>query len=321
MMNRSIFLLPALACCLLWGCSPVEEDASCDVAPVSFSLPAEGTTRAESTAALPAGSTLRVIAYLHESDDATGYADANRRAECTYKVNDAGKLEPCAVFMNGTVNPDGTSAGDMELVPGKYDFYAITPALRVYHEEKNPMVHVYHGTDFASCVTQKEIVVGANDVTLSTLKRQCVLVKFTIDRLPTATDVDKIRIGQLTLEDMSDEPVWATGISALSLLNNTYQTPVRLDSLSFSVPDDTKKYQLTATKTCLPLPMLPFRIQVKAYFNDEKDGWDIGKSVNATSLVAGSNVNLKLYMDRSRMEVEVTKWTEVSEPADVFGKE
>lgn len=321
MMNRSIFLLPALSCCLLWGCSPVEEDASCDVAPVSFSLPAEGTTRAESTAALPVGSTLRVIAYLHESDDATGYADANRRAECTYKVNDAGKLEPCAVFMNGTVDPTGTSAGDMELAPGKYDFYAITPALRVYHQEENPMVHVYHGTDFASCVTQQEIVVGENSVTLSTLKRQCVLVKLTTDRLPAAIDVYKIRIKRLTLEDMSDEPVWATGISALSLLNNTYNTPVRLDSLSFSVPAGNELYQLTATQTCLPLPVRSFRIKVEAYFNDESTCWPIATTVKSTSLVAGSNVNLKLYMDRGKIEVEVTKWTEVSEPADVFGKQ
>lgn len=321
MMNRSIFLLPALSCCLLWGCSPVEEDASCDVAPVSFSLPAEGTTRAESTAALPAGSTLRVIAYLHPADNAPGYAEANRRAECTYKVNKDGVLEPCAVLPNGAEDTKGTSAGNMELAPGKYDFYAITPALRVYHEGKNPMVHVYHGTDFASCVTQQEIIAGENSVTLSTLKRQCVLLKFTTDRTPEAKDITKIRIKQLILEDMSDEPVWATGISALSLLNNTYKTPVRLDSLSFSVPAGNELYQLTATQTCLPLPVRRFNIYVEAYFDDDEGYYMHTTEVGPTSLVAGSNVNLKLYLDRKRMGVEVTKWTEVSEPADVFGNE
>lgn len=320
MMNRSIFLLPALSCCLLWGCSPVEEDVSCDVAPVSFSLPAEGTTRAESSA-LPVGSTLRVIAYLHESDDATGYADANRRAECTYQVSDAGLLEPCAVRMNGTVDPTGTPAGEMELAPGKYDFYAITPALRVFHEEENPMVHVYHGTDFASCVTQQEIIAGANSVTLSTLNRQCVQLKFTTDCPADVTDVNKIRIRKLLLENMSDEPVWAKGISALSLLNNTYTATEWVDSLSFSVPAGNEDYQQTATKACLPLPVRDFRIYVEAYFDDEDIYYWHSATVRNTSLVAGSNVNLKLYLDRKRMSVEVTKWTEVSQPADVFGKQ
>lgn len=320
MMNRSIFLLPALSCCLLWGCSPVEEDVSCDVAPVSFSLPAEGTTRAE-TSALPAGSTLRVIAYLHESDDATGYADANRRAECTYQVNAAGLLEPCAVRMDGSVDPDGTPAGEMELVPGKYDFYAITPALRVYHQEDNPMVHVYHGTDFASCVTQQDIIAGANSVTLSTLNRQCVQLKLTTDRLDKVDDIYKIRVQRLLLEELSDEPMWATGISALSLLNNTYKTTVRLDSLSFSVPEGNEDYQQTATKTCLPLPVRPFRIFVEVAYNDETTHYEFGTVVKNTSLTAGSSTNLKLNLDRFRMAVEVTKWTEVGPPVDVFGKE
>lgn len=283
---------------------------------VSFALEADATTRASS--ALAVGSTLRVIAYLRTPGQ-TGYPDANRRDECTYKVEADGALKLCAVNADGTVDAVGTPTRDMALAPGTYDFYAISPALRIYHEPTNPMVAVRHGVDFASSFTPKTVTAGANNILLATLSRQCVKLNFKTDRQPTLPDLTKIRVQSLTLEAMTDEPVWATAGDTLVLTGNTYTSTIRIPGSAFSVPVGNADYQQTADTFCLPRLKGDFRLRASVLYNADTMPTVLETTVSGTAFAAGSSNNLTLYFGYEKIKVEVTNgWTD-SSGAENFG--
>ena len=302
---------------LLVSCQPELAPEASPTGSVSFALE-EGAATTRANGALTAGSTLRVIAYLR-TDGQTGYPDANRRDECTYKVEANGTLKLCAVNADGTVNAAGALPKDMALAPGTYDFYAISPALRIYHEPTNPMVAVKHGVDFASSFTPKAVTAGANNIVLTALRRHCAKLNFKTDRQPTLPDLTKIRVQSLTLEAMTDEPVWATAADTLVLTNNTYASTIRIPGSAFSVPAGNADYQQTADTFCLPRPIGDFRLRAEVLYNADTTPTILETTVSGTAFAAGSSNNLTLYFGYKKIKVEVTNGWMDSSDNTIFG--
>ena len=323
-MNLHPFYLTALLACqlLLFACS-FTEDVPTDgtKVSVSFTLPQGAATRGTTTSApLPVGSTLRVIAY-QRTDGQVGYPEVNRRDECTYKVEADGTLRLCTVNADGTEDAAGTPQIGMELPLGTYDFYAITPALRVHHEAGNPMVAVKHGVDFAVSVTLGvAVAMGTNSVTLASLGRKCTRLKFNTDRHPTLSDITKIRVQSLILENMSDEPVWTTGTGNLSLVNNAYATAVIVPGSAFSVSDGNVGDCLqTAEINCLPRPESNFLLRATVLYNDDTTPTILATTVSGVAFAPGSSHTLNIYLGYEKIKVEVAdSWTENS-GVDFFG--
>lgn len=317
-MKRLFFILPSVALCLLCSCSPMENIRDGNAVSVSFTLEAGGGTRA--TSALPKDSTVRVIAY-RQVQGQTGYPEMSRAAECTYKVDDAGKLILCAVRTDGSVDATGSTAGEMELAPGTYHFYTISPALRVYHEDADPMVAVKHRTDFAVSVSTQSVVAGVNNIALAPLNRKCARLKFKTERNGAFSGITKLRIQSMTLEEMPDEPAWATGTQSLDLPGNAYATSIRLGKNEFKVPQGSQDYQQEAELNCLPRPAKDFRMRVSVLYNNDTTPTILETTVKGMAFTEGSLNTLTVNFGQGTMEVKPQNDWEYVGMGDYVGAE
>ena len=193
----------------------------------------------------------------------------------------------------------------------------------MYHNEDNPVVKVGHGTDFASSVTGPVTVGRENStVTLEALQRKCARISFKTERQAASSDITRIRVRSLTLEEMSDQPAWATGVSDLETADiNTYSATIRMKDTDFTVPAGNADYQQTGAAYCLPLPERDFRIRVEALFNEETRPYVLEATVEKTAFKKGSDNRLTLYLGRKKVKVVVSSsWTVIDKQDDVFGK-
>ena len=319
-MNK-LFLSSLFAVLLLSACVATDNEADYTDVRISFVLPqGEAGTRAAS--ALPVGATLRVVAYRYTAGQ-SGMPEANRADECTYKVVSGG-LTPCAVNADGTEDTGSPAVtGDMSLAPGQYIFYAISPAIRVYHEVDNPMVAVNQGMAFASAATTATTIDGAaagTTVSLPALDRKCALLQFTTDRKGGAlTGITSIKVQSLTLEEMTDGPAWATGTGALASTGNTNSTSVVLPAASFTQVGG-NAWQQTAQTYCLPRAAGDFRVRASLLFNRDTTPTVLQATVTNQALKAGVRNGFTLYLGNGTMEVKPTDlWTDTTKEDEVFG--
>lgn len=288
------------------------------LATVSFSLPDSTATRAQ--VAMAAGTTLRVVAYLRT--DGNGAPEANRRGECTFKIESNGTLSLCAVNADGTVNAGGTPPKAMLLAPGKYNFITFSPALPVYHTSTNPMIAVNQGVDFSSAYTsQQTIVAGVNNIALWGMTRKCAQLKLKTDRYASLSgSITKIRVQNITLEEMTDEPVWVTGTGMLNMTGNTYTNTITVPGTDFSVLTGHQDYQQTAVVNILPFPARNFRIRASVLYNNDTTPTVLETTVNNTAFVAGTSTYLILYFGYNHIEVVAQdKWTDAPDTEGNFG--
>jgi len=133
-------------------------------------------------------------------------------------------LTPCTVAFdaNGKVSSVSTAgASPLYLLPGTYDFYAITPA---FASADHKSVSVAHGDDFASSSTAsvelkfggavEQPKPGATDgskltgsdgaVTLAVLDRKCARLNFTVSR--KSEGVEKAKFRSLWLSKLATSP-------------------------------------------------------------------------------------------------------------------
>lgn len=309
----SLLLFPSLL--LFYGCTPSDILQPGEGVSVSFTLEAGGATRA--TTALPQDSTVRVIAY-RQAQGQTGYPETSRAGECTYRMTAAG-LVPCAVRPDGTADPSGTSLGDMELAPGAYTFYTISPALRVYHEAANPMVAVNHGVDFGVSVTSYTVTAGVNRVTLAPLARKCCRLRFLTDRNGAFSGITKLRVQSLTLEEMSNQPVWMTGTQSFELPGNAYSSTVRIGKEAFKVPAGNADFQQVAEVNCLPRAKKDFRLRVSVLYNNDTTPTVLETTVKTTEFAQGSLNVFSLTFGKGTIEVKQEENWEETEMGDHIG--
>ncbi len=245
---------------------------------VNFSLPTGGlasesaATRADGGGVnMTAGTTVRVLAY-RRPNGATDAAlsNANYAGEATYKVTLGSVLELCSVTLdaNGTPSVDaGGTPVPLELIAGDYDFYAITPALKVDHSGSEPTLQVRHHTDYAVSVTSKPISPGNSTVGLTTLQRQCSLLTFNTDRAADATAVTSVEVGEVTLSAMAAEPMTAISTQVLNVAGNANTGTLTIPDNTFTTPDPSKPYKTYGEVVCLPKSSDEFILKMNVGIN------------------------------------------------------
>ena len=169
------------AAMLLGGCSkePTEgmNGPSGQVA-LDFSVEGIEKVLPVTRAALASGATVRVIAY--KSGDSNP-ATENYANECAYYWNGT-KLVPCRVDANGNKTADLPDWA-MTLLPGTYDFYAVSPALPLAADKTKLATAIANGVDYAaSDKTTGTIPIQTTPyaLTLNELQRKCSRLTFVI---------------------------------------------------------------------------------------------------------------------------------------------
>lgn len=236
---------------------------------VSFTTPGMTTgdvnTRAVSSyVPLDENTTVRILVYRRTGATANMATDTYI-GENTYVANAYGALLACKVDANGKVIA-GT-ATDLRLIQGKYDFYAITPALPVTPEaaDNTRKVSVNHGVDYATSLTQQgEITTTSGAVTLDVLDRKCSKLEFAFDR--KSTNVSKIDIEEVELANMSNAPL--VGVLAQNLPDaSAWTTKIKVNGGTFKVTDAAQPWKATGDTILLPKPAGDFTLGMKLKFN------------------------------------------------------
>jgi len=278
-------------------------------------------TRTGAAVALDEGVTVRILAYKAGSSLASaasdGYVD-----EATYvaaKVNDGSGdkiiLTPCTVALDasGIVSSVSTTgASPLYLLPGTYDFYAITPA---FASADHKSVSVAHGDDFASSSTAgvelkfggtvEQPKPGATDgskltgsdgaVTLAVLDRKCSKIVFDVDR-KSETAFDKLQIVSVKMTKMTKSPV-----ALKTLTDDIYTSPVTADSYiydnnaTFAFPetafqkvegeglDADYPYKWTVESPVLPKKSDKYGIELQVRFGSDAGNGDKEATTLATT--------------------------------------
>ena len=186
------------AAMLLGGCSkePTEgmNGPSGQVA-LDFSVEGIEKVLPVTRAALASGATVRVIAY--KSGDSNP-ATENYANECAYYWNGT-KLVPCMVDANGNKTADLPDWA-MTLLPGTYDFYAVSPALPLAADKTKLATAIANGVDYA-----------ASDKTTGTIPIQTTPYALTLNELQR-------KCSRLTFVIRKEDYVSSTSLSVLSLM-------------------------------------------------------------------------------------------------------
>ena len=178
-------------------------------------------------------------------------------------------LKPCTVDDNGKMAADQTGAKPLYLLPGTYDFYAITPAFAP-DASAHTSVSVAHGDDFASSktagVTLKSgggveqpdpasggsTISGSNGaVQLTVLGRKCARLSFTVSRKSEGIEKAKFRL--LWLSKLATSPKNSVSINGdiTADIDNTADQSGG-GHFDFAVPTDIKEPTGTTT---IPSPI------------------------------------------------------------------
>ena len=238
---------------------------------VSFTTPGMTTgdvnTRAvNSYVPLDENTTVRILVYRRTGATADMATDTYI-GENTYAVtNTYGDLVACAVDANGKIDPAGT-VKDLRLIQGKYDFYAITPALEVTKEASNNArkVSVNHGVDYATSLTENAVVTTTSGtVSLETLDRKCSLLQFAVDR--KSENTTSIAIDEVTLTAMTNEPLSVRLAKDMGLAATTPRTQsITLPGSMFT--PGIEVWQADGRKIVLPKWGADFKLGMKLKFN------------------------------------------------------
>ena len=173
-------LLSALL--LLAGCSKEsmpEPGGGNDAGKVAVSFEVEGLSEIATKAALATNTTVRVFAYQSGKSPASGRPVADQAYYWS-----GSELRPCLVDANGN-KKDFPLGVPMKLLPGKYDFYAVSPALSL-SADNGVIISVTNGVDYAATTSKKTQEIPSQltpyTITLDQLDRQCVQVKLILEQ-------------------------------------------------------------------------------------------------------------------------------------------
>lgn len=141
------------------------------------------------------GTGVRVIAYKNAANNPHA---SNYIGEQTYTVSSSGTLQP-------------TGGNTLLLIPGRYDFYTVTPALSL---TGNTTVSVGNKVDYATSVTQNKQISyagSAQNVPLTTLTRQCAKVTFVVKGADDFSTLTNLSITSLVVNNLPADISSAAG--------------------------------------------------------------------------------------------------------------
>ncbi len=321
-------LLLTSAVCLLFGCSKSDSapDPDDGMAAVSFDLTGIGTqvvpdgeiatdgqtsrTRAGATVVpLDEGVTVRVVAYQRTGTNAD-IANDRYVTDKTYvavKENDAIVLKSCTIADDGTVTVNASER--MLLRFGTYDFYAITPALKL--DANHQKADVNHGVDYAASLTAAiEVVLqpggAAQRVTLEPLDRKCTRLHFSIARLHQ--NVLKAVFNSVKLDKITKAPAAPLLGAAIATGDNTgsYEFPAG----TFAELNETSEFLSSGADEVLPKSAADFDLKLNVTFNDDATATDLNATVSNLAFAPGYQYAFNLRLNGHMLELllQVKNW-------------
>ncbi|WP_071145234.1 BF2992 family fimbrillin-A clan protein [Bacteroides ihuae] len=317
-MNKYLLLLICLLS-IFSSCSELEKSLqeSKDVK-ISFSV-VESSTRSATTrsTSLTTGTTVRILVY-QRSGTTPDLAMDTYVTENTYVMKADGSLSACVTDDNGNKTSDlGTT---MYLRSGTYDFYAVTPALKVTRSS-GATVSVDHGKDYATSLTGAVNISDpstAQSVTLATLDRKCAQLVFKIDR--GAESVTSVIVDELALSEMATAPL--TGNLAADLpAAATNSGTVSLAGSAFTA-DATNAWKVSGSVAVLPKSSTTYGLTLTARFNGSSTARTMTTTVPAIAFEKGMQYTytLQLYGDKIVLSLSSTNnWNANSWSADAVG--
>lgn len=294
---------------------------------VAIKAESETITRASVPENLAAGTTVRVLAYKRKGSTANMATDTYM-GENTYVADASGNLSACVTDDQGVLK-SGT-ATQLYLRSDTYDFYAVTPAVKLI----NGQAVVDNGMDYAVSFTGGKALAatGNAQVTLETLERKCSMISFSVTR--NTDNIASITVQQLALNYITRGPL-NTGVTGdINLTGASTDYPLVLGSSAFQ--SGTEAYQKYVNRIVLPKTSSGFRLEFKLYFNSATAistltadvsamAFEKGKRYDFRLVLKGESVQLTLYLSNdwntpvnwntdsgSGVAVVVGQWTGVS---------
>ena len=280
---------------------------------------------------LPAGATVRVVAYQRQSGSLNvpvDYSVTAPTAQATYVVNADGTLTQCTVDVNGK-KTDGVPEL-FYVYKGTYDFYAVSPARPlVLDESKYQIKGLLRNEDVMTSIgTGMSVTVSNATVTLETFVRKCARVIFKV--IPAATTkigLKKLTAKSVQLSSMSAESGSIVPGKVESITPTAVSTAVFSNFIVVSSADDPKKLGLTqATNLVLPKSSASIGVRVTLDYQDENDAAAKEKTLQATldamAFEAGKSYVVSLTVDNnsSALNWTISDWnTKVEETDDNMG--
>lgn len=267
-------------------------------------------TRAATPENLKGNTTVRIVAFKAGSNPSA----ANYIKDQSYYVDNTGALAPC------TVNADGSfkaadAAGRIMLIPGKYDFYAVTPALPL--DAAKTGVSVAQEVDFATSVTANVTIAktspNPSPVTLAMLSRQASRVIVEIKKAAT-NPATSIKVdpntgeGAVVIRGLSASPRTCTIGGALAAAAGADANTLKLPAARFTIAAD----KTTSTATAYVLPKttgtlsLAFDLEVISPLDTKKQ--TLTGTVANVVFAAGTSYKFTLTVHRSFVTLKVDTW-------------
>ncbi|WP_321479615.1 BF2992 family fimbrillin-A clan protein [uncultured Bacteroides sp.] len=260
MLHKTYLLFVIAVIAALISCSDEESKGWTGGEAVHFSLAGiAGNVSGYTRTSLQEGATVRVLVYKRAGSTADLASDVYV-TENTYVAASDGILSACVTDDDGKKISDAGT--EMRLLVGTYDFYAITPALKV----NSGALTISEGTDYATSLTGA-VAVGNSSVqtvALTQLERKCVKLTFNIDR--GATSVKSVIIDELKLENLSTSPTSETSIAS-DLPISTDKNGIRTFTASDFTADAIDAWKASTSAIVLPKSAGSLQLTLTARFN------------------------------------------------------
>jgi len=265
-------------------------------------------------------STVRVLVYKRVGSSANLESDIFM-GQNTYYVSDTeGKLTACVVDANG--KKIAGTAEKLQLIQGKYDFYAYTPALGITGVPAvgtaggtKPTISVKNGNDYALSLTPNEQVYAASTsdpvqtIELATLQRQCAKIIFDIDKhdAVSAGSFNTVVINSATLSDMPNSTYTAKLGESMAGITPDPGNPLSI----FEVLNKTNGSQTAYTGEMIVLPRAKqdMLLSMNIKFDTEAAA-TYTKTIPDVELEPGKEYTfiIRLIKDSILFELEVADW-------------
>ncbi|WP_455592288.1 BF2992 family fimbrillin-A clan protein [Bacteroides sp.] len=298
----------ALFCLCFASCSQTEEsELPGDGVAVGFTLPGlEGAvteTEAATRGNLAENTKVRVVVYKNGAQSSANYV-----TEKVYTVQ-----------ANGTLS---ATDGDLRLIEGSYDFYAITPALTVDHSGTSPKVTVSQKTDFACSLTTGQKITkwssseGSSvkrSIALTELERKCALLAFKVEMVPNISVINRIVISKVSLDRMARQPLTVTGVGNLpAAAANDYTLSA---GSSFFTTEVQNARKATGSFTVLPKTSETFSLGMEVLMNGATSTPVVfeAKEIEAFAFVKGYKYQFTVTLTKTGaigLYLTISKWTD-----------
>lgn len=259
---------------------------------------------------LPAGSTVRIVAYQRQSEGQglPNLGSDTWKATSTYKVMDDGSFEPCLVDDSG-VEQSG-SAADMELYNGEYDFYAYSTA-RKLEADNQTVKGVGHGEDFLGTYLGSQTINRSSSTVNLEFEHECSKLTFSV--VPSADlECTDLTATKVSMKKMATTP--AADYTIGGDLTKTVGDETSVCEInSFSYLDESQK-QNGAVGSGIFLPKSSGTIPAEFTVSIDGKPYTLSAELPEMEFTKGNNYKFTALVTPRGLELflKVVSWNEVT---------